>query len=117
VAERKYSEIEIKPDRWEEPDVLGLAFVSSQGNSINVVRCTEDDLEALYNLLERYFDSQPSGEGAIPAVISRPLEWHEGTHPWETHDGLPRHQHSLNGALTISPHSSQVHFKGGLPFD
>lgn len=45
------------------------------------------------------------------------LKWHEGKHGWLAHDGYPRHQHSINGQLTISPHSTQLHFKGGLPFE
>lgn len=45
------------------------------------------------------------------------LEWHEGSHGWWTHDGWPRHQHSLNGALTIAPGDTQLHFRGGLPFE
>lgn len=39
-----------------------------------------------------------------------PLAWHAGRHAWESHDGYPRHQHSLNGALTIAPGSTQLHF-------
>jgi hypothetical protein len=31
------------------------------------------------------------------------------------HDGYPRHQHSINGALTIHPQDSQPHF-AGMPF-
>ena len=48
---------------------------------------------------------------------AQPLSWHEGRHGWVEHDGYPRHQHSVNGALTISPHSTQLHFAGGLPFE
>jgi hypothetical protein len=47
--------------------------------------------------------------------VSR-LEWHQGDHPWAEHSGWPRHQHSLNGALTIAPGDTRVHFAGGLPF-
>lgn len=115
---RKYQSIEIKPDHWEaDAGVLGLAFGPDGGNTTTIVRCTEEDLRALRDVLDRYFGPQPSGEGMTLLPAWLPLEWHEGTHAWETHDGFPRHQHSLNGALTISPHSSQVHFKGGLPFD
>jgi hypothetical protein len=34
---------------------------------------------------------------------------------WGKHDGYPRHQHSINGALTIDPGDSQPHF-AGMPF-
>ena len=45
------------------------------------------------------------------------LEWHYGKHAWEKHDDYPRHQHSLNGALTIAPNDTRLHFRGGVPFD
>jgi hypothetical protein len=38
------------------------------------------------------------------------LEWHKGRHRWEEHDGYPRHQHSINGVLTIAPNDTAVHF-------
>ena len=44
------------------------------------------------------------------------LEWHDGTHPWGKHDGFPRHQHSLNGVLTIAPNDTQPHFAHGPGF-
>lgn len=55
-----------------------------------------------------------SSAGGQPA--SRQLEWHPGSHPWDEHDGFPRHQHSINGALTIDPHDTSLHFAGGKPF-
>lgn len=45
------------------------------------------------------------------------LEWHKGDHVWQEHDGYPRHQHSINGALTIAPNDTGVHFAGGPPFE
>lgn len=42
----------------------------------------------------------------------RPLEWHKGKHAWSEHDGYPRHQHSINGALTIAPGDTSLHFSG-----
>jgi hypothetical protein len=44
------------------------------------------------------------------------LVWHKGRHRWGEHDGYPRHQHSINGLLTIAPHDTRVHFQGGLAF-
>lgn len=44
------------------------------------------------------------------------LTWHKGKHAWESHDDLPRHQHSINGCLTIAPNDSSIHMDGGLPF-
>lgn len=49
------------------------------------------------------------------APASQPLAWHPGRHKWKEHDGWPRHQHSINGALTIDPHDSHPHF-AGMPF-
>jgi DNA-directed RNA polymerase specialized sigma24 family protein len=37
------------------------------------------------------------------------LEWHEGTHGWQEHDGFRRHAHSLNGVLTIDQHGPALH--------
>lgn len=37
-----------------------------------------------------------------PVFQARPLKAHPGTHAWEEHDGYPRHQHSVNGVLTIA---------------
>lgn len=48
---------------------------------------------------------------------TRQLRWHEGRHGWDTHDGYPRHQHSLNGVLTIRPGDTHVHFAWGPGFD
>jgi hypothetical protein len=42
----------------------------------------------------------------------KPLAWHKGKHPWQEHDGYPRHQHSVNGALTIAPGDTKLHFQG-----
>lgn len=55
----------------------------------------------------------------VPAIApepEKPLAWHKGTHMWDSHDGYPRHQHSVNGALTIAPDDNSVHFEGGKPF-
>lgn len=49
---------------------------------------------------------------AIPKEAGKKLEWHEGQHAWSEHGFFPRHQHSLNGALTIAPNDTKVHFKG-----
>lgn len=43
------------------------------------------------------------------------LAWHAGTHAWEVHDGYPRHAHSVNGVLTIDPHSTQPMFAWSQP--
>lgn len=51
-----------------------------------------------------------------PPPPPQPLIWHVGKHGWWTHDGFPRHQHSMNGVLTIAPGDTAVHFKGGTPF-
>jgi hypothetical protein len=53
---------------------------------------------------------------ALPetAPASQPLTWHAGRHKWDEHDGYPRHQHSINGALTIDPHDSHPHFRGDV---
>lgn len=45
-------------------------------------------------------------------VATQPLAWHAGRHKWKQHDGYPRHQHSINGQLTIDPHDTRPHFKG-----
>ena len=58
----------------------------------------------------------PSGTDMPAEPASRPLEWHKGTHVWEEHDGYPRHQHSINGVLTIAPNDTGLHFAGGKPF-
>ena len=49
-------------------------------------------------------------DNAVPP--SQPLAWHAGRHKWKTHDGYPRHQHSINGQLTIDPHDPHPHFAG-----
>lgn len=49
-------------------------------------------------------------------MSGKDLIWHEGKHPWESHDGHRRHQHSLNGALTIAPGDTMAHFSFGPPF-
>ncbi len=41
------------------------------------------------------------------------LEWHEGTHPWQAHDGYPVHQHSENGVMTIAPDNPSLPFEPG----
>lgn len=51
-----------------------------------------------------------------PLAPAGKLPWHEGTHAWEEHDGYPRHQHSLNGCLTIAPDDGQLHFAHGPGF-
>jgi hypothetical protein len=45
----------------------------------------------------------PRGVPAEKSVVvpTRLLTAHYGTHRWAEHDGYPRHQHSINGALTI----------------
>jgi hypothetical protein len=48
---------------------------------------------------------------------TRDLAWHKGKHAWDTHDGYPRHQHAMNGTLTIVSDDSSPHFEGGRPFD
>lgn len=53
---------------------------------------------------------------ALREAYRAPLAWHRGKHPWEAHDGYPRHQHSLNGALTIRPDDTQLHFAHGPDF-
>lgn len=45
-------------------------------------------------------------------ILLQPLAWHAGRHKWQQHDGYPRHQHSINGQLTIDPHASHPHFEG-----
>lgn len=44
------------------------------------------------------------------ATLQEKLRWHKGTHTWSMHDGYPRHQHSVNGVLTIAPNDTQPHF-------
>jgi hypothetical protein len=46
----------------------------------------------------------------------QPLGWHKGRHGWESHDGYPRHAHSINGVLTIDPRDPAPHFGFGPPF-
>jgi hypothetical protein len=63
----------------------------------------------------------PDRPGAViaaewPAGGSRQLEWHKGRHAWEQHDGYPRHQHSINGVLTIVPNDTRPHFAHGPEF-
>ena len=59
-----------------------------------------------------YLKRQP--EKTSPAA--RSLEWHKGRHGWQEHDSYPRHQHSLNGVLTIAPGDTQAHFAHGPEF-
>jgi hypothetical protein len=67
--------------------------------------------------LERRADDAPAQIQPAEAKYAMPvLEWHYGTHGWQEHDRFPRHQHSVNGALTIAPNDTKVRFKGGLPF-
>jgi len=58
-------------------------------------------------------------QGVPPAKpeTERELAWHRGLHVWEEHDGYPRHQHSINGALTIAPNDKTPHFQHGPPFE
>lgn len=50
-----------------------------------------------------------SGDGLGP-VGSTKAPWHKGRHSWEEHDGFPRHQHSINGVLTIDPRDPHPNF-------
>jgi hypothetical protein len=49
-------------------------------------------------------------------AAGKSLAWHEGTHAWKQHDGYPRHQHSVNGVLTIAPGDTRLHFSHGPEF-
>lgn len=81
---RKYQSIEIKPDHWEaDAGILGLAFGPDGGNTTTIVRCTEEDLEALYQLLA--------------ARRQETYEKHEHFHDWQKHNGFPLHTHNLVG--------------------
>lgn len=53
----------------------------------------------------------PHDPGAV-----RPLTWHKGIHPWDGHDGYPRHRHFLNGTLIVARGDTRLHFAGGPPF-
>ena len=53
---------------------------------------------------------------AGPLAPEGPLHWHKGRHAWAAHGGYPRHQHSLNGCLTIAPGDTRVHFAHGPGF-
>jgi hypothetical protein len=66
---------------------------------------------------EQLLDKAERGAAAEAAPPASPATghtpWHEGTHAWAEHDGYSRHQHSLNGALTIHPNDTGLHFKAG----
>jgi hypothetical protein len=68
-------------------------------------RAELDQIDATYEL--RLSSASPP----VPSQAGG-LEWHKGRHPWSEHDGYPRHQHSVNGALTIAPGDTRLHFKG-----
>jgi hypothetical protein len=70
---------------------------------------------AMSRLLERVAGLWPAEVPPEPTV-TRDLIWHKGRHVWSEHDGFPRHQHSINGALTIDPHDTSPHFRGGAAF-
>jgi hypothetical protein len=56
---------------------------------------------------------QVRGPSTCGPAVQDHTPWHEGTHAWMEHDGYSRHQHSVNGALTIHPNDTGLHFKGG----
>lgn len=47
--------------------------------------------------------------GQVRELERTPLAWHAGTHGWDSHDGYPRHGHSVNGAATINPAWEALH--------
>jgi hypothetical protein len=71
----------------------------------------------LYFLRGQVAGYETAATGKPPAQPEGFLEWHEGRHPWDEHDGYRRHQHSLNGALTIDPKDTRAHFSSGPGFD
>ena len=82
------------------------------------VRAKPGELHALRELAEAVRRQMIEGEPA--ESVSQPsgkLEWHAGGHAWDAHGGYPRHQHSLNGALTIAPGDTEVHFAHGPGFE
>jgi hypothetical protein len=76
-------------------------------------------VEKLLSMAEDFQSPTRPPQRDISADSAQPgsLEWHKGVHGWQEHDGHRRHSHSINGALTIDPHDTGLHFKGGRPFE
>ncbi len=91
---RKQAEV---TERWcsvrDKLEALGLNVPSSHAGHMRL-----SEWEKLVALAE---------SGAALAVRREPeldtghAPWHEGTHAWAEHNGYPRHQHSVDGALII----------------
>ena len=63
--DRLYQKISIDLDHWNpQSGMMGIAFDSPNGNTTNIVRCTDEDLRDLKAQLDRYFsqDTAPRGD-------------------------------------------------------
>lgn len=83
----------------ESAKTLAIAYAMSVRDAGHEVKVTRTQTSTVW----------PQSEYRTSEVPLK-LEWHKGKHVWEAHDGYPRHQHSINGVLTIAPDDPSPHF-------
>lgn len=114
---------------WDEPyewaqDILNAIDLASDQDKMTWLTADGKRVAAIVPVDVAEAAEQAAAEQAVADLLagkSQPsacqLSWHDGRHTWEEHDGYPRHQHSVNGQLTIAPNDPSLHFAWGPPFD